>query len=742
MKHFHPAGRIALLFPLLLVVAPAVAQSPEEQLAAASALFDARRYADAAQRLEQFLAANPKHPRFGPAALALGRCFSELKQFTKAVPAYEKAVGSKDPDTVPVAQLGLGEAAMHTRQWEKAVAALDAAVKGSLTSEQGAVAWFWLGQANFHLGKYPAAEAAYLRVTRDFSRSDLVGDAYFGAGLAALRQGKGDLARGRMRTVVDRYPKAEDRPRAMVVLAQLDLDAGRPREARAGFESLLNEAAVKADADLLSAVEEGLIQALLELQEFRGAAARLEALLGRLPAEDAKRARAQLSLGHCRYRQQQYEPALTAYQEAAKGADPGVAGEGGYWAANAALALKRSSEAANLFRQMLARHPKHELAPKAQLRLGDALLGAKQADAAAAAYRAVIERYPEAPEGAEANKALAELVESIDDPAQLVAALKNAPPEQRARGTLRLARLHLQGKRPAEAVAPLTALLKTKPEPGVAAEAHYLLGLVYEAQERPGPSAAALAEAVRGPTAAWTADAQVRLAWLSLELKQAASAEKAATAALALRPEAELANQARLALIQACLDQQKWDGALAGCRELLAANPTGETVATVLFTQAWVSEQRGKPEEALPIWERLAAEHPRSQYAADAYMRVGDARLKAEKFDEAHQQYMALLRAFPKSPLAAEARFRLGSSLYNRNRHGEAAAEFDRVAEDTGAGEYGPEALYWAGLALEKAGKKSEAIQRLSRLVQNHPKHARVANAKIRLAALKAVAGG
>jgi hypothetical protein len=66
-----------LLLPLLLAllaVSPAAAQSPEEQLAAASALFDAKRYPEAAQRLEAFLAVNGAHPKAGAAAFALGRC--------------------------------------------------------------------------------------------------------------------------------------------------------------------------------------------------------------------------------------------------------------------------------------------------------------------------------------------------------------------------------------------------------------------------------------------------------------------------------------------------------------------------------------------------------------------------------------------------------------------------------------------------------------------------------------------
>src|SRR4051794_28230412 len=332
-----------LLFLILLPVAVAVrAETPEEQLAAASALFDAKKYAEAAQRLDLFLTANPKHAKAGAAALALGHCYTGLKQYAKAVPAYEKAVASKDPAVVPMAELALGEAAIQSEQWDKAAAALDVAVKSPLKPEQGALAWYWLGQARYQLGKFPAAEDAYLRVTRDYPRSDILDDAYFGAGLAAQRQDKADLARQRFRTVVDRFPQSPDRPQALLLLAQIDLDAKRYREARAGFEALLQDPAAKAaGADLVAAAENGLVGALLELQDYPAATSRLEAILNRLPPADPQRFRVQLSLGNCRYHEKQYEPALAAYLEAAKSTEGAVAGEGHYWAANSYLALKK-----------------------------------------------------------------------------------------------------------------------------------------------------------------------------------------------------------------------------------------------------------------------------------------------------------------------------------------------------------------------------------------------------------------
>ena len=732
------------VFLSLLGASPlsAQAETPEEQLAAASALFDAGKYPAAAQKLEAFLLKNPKHPKVPAAAFTLARSRVEQKQFAQAIPAYEKVIGGKDTDLIPLAQLGLGEAALTAQKYDRAAIALEAALKANLQQEQAAFAWYGLGQANLQRKQYARAEEAYLQVTRDYPRSNYAEGAWFGAGLAALRQNKGAAARERFRAIVDRYPQSPDRPQALLMMAQMHLTAKEYPQARAAFERMLRDPSAKnADAATLADAEDGLIQALLETKDYAAAADRLTAALNRLPADDPQWFRAQLSLGHCHYRRQQYAPALAAYTAAAKSPQKPVAAQGFYWAGNTALALDRPAEAAPQFAKLVARFPQHELASRAQRKAGDAYLAAKQNTEAAGAYRVVLERYPRSPDAAEARKALAELTDSLNDPAQLNAVLKNAAPMERHRGTLRATRLLLESKKTTEALPLLTALLKEKPVPEIAAEGNYLLGVVYESQRKSAPAAVALAEAVRlNPAAEWAGDAQGRLAWLYLDGSQPEAAEKAATAALKRRLEPQPQTQARLALVQAQLDLKKWDAALEGCRQLMAGSPTPETATTVLFTQAWVAEKRGKPEEALPLWERLLQEQPKSAHAAEALLHIGDGRFRAKQLEEARDLYARLLSDFPKSPPGAEARFKLGSALYNLDRPAEAAAEFNAVAIDKSAGSYAPEALYWAGVALEKAGQREEAIQRLSRLVTQYPKSPRIANARIRLAALKAKA--
>lgn len=740
MRHYLSISFILGLF--CAVAIPTLADTPDEQLAAASAQFGAKHYADAAQKLDGFVTNNPKHPKFAAAVFTLGRCRTELKQYPQAIAAYEKAAATKEPAVMSMAELGLGEAAIYAKQYEKAAKALEIVVKeAKLKPDQEATAWFWLGQADYQLQKYPNAELAYNKIIQDFSSTDLIDGAYYGLGLTAMKQNKSDAAHQAFKTVYDRFPKSEDRPHATLYLAQLDFKAKKYPEAKTEFESLLKNFASTDDGQKLQAVaEDGLIQTLLEMKAYNAAVGRLESALKRLPDGDPQRFRAQLNLGHCRYRLKDYDLAYDAYLEASRSPEAAVSHEGLYWASNSALANKKYSEAATQFSKFVTKYPKDELAAKAQLRAGDSYLNAKQNDEASAAYHAVINKYPQSPEAKEAEQALAELVGGISDPAKLAAALKTAPIAERPKGMLRVAKLYLAAKNEAESLAALNEVLLLKPTSDVEAETQYLRGQLFENQQKTPSAVNAYAESIRLESkAARVSDIQGRLAWLYLETKQPAKAEAAASAVLADNPAPQAAEQARLAQVQSQLDQQKWDLALEGCKSLLANNPTPDTIATVLFTQAWVKEKQDKPEEALALWERLASEFPKSDYAPQAFLRLGDSLLKAKKLEDAISKYKQLYTDFPKSPFASEAHYKQSTSLFNLDKFTEAAAQFDIVSNDKKAGDYIPESLYWAGVSYEKSDKKEEAISRLSKLVDQYPKHNRVTNAKIRLAALKAV---
>ena len=721
----YPKSLSSLLLTTLAVLTPAFARadSPEERIAAAGALFGAQKYAEAALKLDDFLASYPKHPKTGVVAYTLGRCRSELKQYSLAVPAYEKAVSFGVGAILPQAQLGLGESALLSKQYAKAIPALEAATKMTLKPEQEPIVWFWLAQSNFQLQKYAPAETAYSKVYRSFPDSEIADSACFGAALSAFKQKKTDVAKEDFKTLLKTYPKSQSALVSGLYVAQIDLEAKRYSEAKPEFESLLKFIASNPKTEKLQAdAEDGLIQTLLALKEYGAASGRLENALLRLSSTDPQYFRANLSLGHCRYHIKEFDTAIVSYLEAAKSSETEVAKEGTYWAGASFLAYKKLPDSASQFLKFVRKYPKDELAPKAQLRAANALYDLNQNDQAKAAYQVLIDNYPHADETKEAQIALKELR------------------GERLAGSLSAARSKVLSKNYPEALIELNSLLRSKPEDSISAEAQYLLGTIYEAQSKPEEAVSAYLEALKlKPDALRNAGIQQSLAWLYLDLKQPANSEKAANNALTLNLKPENEIQVRLALTQSYLDQERWEPALEASKTLLEKKPDPETTATVLSLQAEIYEKQKRPDDALAIYERLAEEFPKNERTALALLKIGDERAKSDKFEEAEKRYLRLRADFPNSNPAKEMSYGLAGVSYRLGKFSDAATEYDRTANEKTLSSLAPESLYWAGVSWDKAGKKDLAIQRLSKLIETYPKDEHAANAKIRLAALKAV---
>ncbi len=720
-----------------LLTQPAFADDADEKLAAASAQFTASKFSDAATTLEAFLAAYPGHAKAAAAAFTLGRCRSELKQYDRALVAYQRAV--KDDSLFAVANLGAGEAALHLRLYDRAAAALAAAVGGTLKPVQAATAWLWLGQCDVQIKRYTQAEEAYLHVVSSFSTSDAMEEALFGLAQTEAKLNHSDEARTRYQQLLKAYPKSTMKYRALSDLGALDIGDKRYDQAKSELEQAISQ--TPENDPLRSLEEENVIVVLSALNNYSAAAPYLESAVRRAKPGSSEYYQKLMALGSCEFHIKNYQSAVQAYDAAAKSTENATGAEALYWSGNVSIAAGQPAIAADTLEKLVLRYPQSTFAAKAALKRAEALHEAKLADKATAAFRFVVEKYPSSPEAKQAKKALGGMVDTAQDPTQIAAALQGATGAEKIRGLLRIARIQIDSKKYSEVVVTLKELVKL-PAPA-SAEPNYLVGVAEEALSHTQLAAAALGAAVTAgaqisPIPVWVADAQSRLGWLYLDLKQPGLAEKSSSAALTLLSDAQAQQQARLALIQARIELKKWDAALTECTKLVEGQVPAEILANTLYTQAWIYEQKSSPDLALPIWTRLATEFPTSPNAAEALVRMGDARVKINDLAGAVDVFADALRKFPDSTFAAETHYKLGSALYNQDKTAEASKEFGAGADAKGQSEYIPEALYWAGVANEKLGNKSDAVARLTRLITTYPKHARVSAAKVRLAALKA----
>src|SRR5262249_30330822 len=116
----------------------------------------------------------------------------------------------------------------------------------------------------------------------------------------------------------------------------------------------------------------------------------------------------------------------------------------------------------------------------------------------------------------------------------------------------------------------------------------------------------------------------------------------------------------------------------------------------------------GQTAAAIPVLERLVAEHPESALVPDAWLALARARLELGQGETARSTFVALIQAFPDSAAAASAQWELGWHHYRAGRFRDAAATFRQLSA-AGSSLRLARPL-WSGPSLDAAGREAPAL--------------------------------
>jgi cellulose synthase operon protein C len=419
------------------------------------------------------------------------------------------------------------------------------------------------------------------------------------------------------------------------------------------------------------------------------------------------------------------------------------------------------ARAEELYRRLLAEHPRHRHAPRARLGVGTCLYRAKKYPAAVAYLTESIKELRDPALAAEAFLLIGRSHHDAGHPAEAVASLRKAlearPGWERGDEVLlALARaLHAQ-KKPDEATAQLKRLQGDYPKSPLQAHALYHLGEI--AQERkkyddavglyeraaarsPGSEPAFLARYAVGtvcltrrdyaraveafgklldshPPGPLGARARYKRAVAYHKLGQFEPAARDLTAFLASRPPAKDALDARytLALCQSALKQH----ALAAdtFSALLREKPDYERAAQVYYEMGHCLLLAKKDKEAAGAFRQLAEKSPDSPLAAEAWFRVGEFHESSRELRQAARAYSAGLRKAKDAGLREKLHYRLGWVRYRRDQFAEAAEAFLAQLEERPRGELAADATYLAGDCLFRQDQFAKARPLFERLIR------------------------
>lgn len=149
-----------------------------------------------------------------------------------------------------------------------------------------------------------------------------------------------------------------------------------------------------------------------------------------------------------------------------------------------------------------------------------------------------------------------------------------------------------------------------------------------------------------------------------------------------------------------CLTRLQRTGESILCHmELARRFPQGKRAANALFFAGWLEADRGRCAAALPLFEQVMREHPRSPYARDAAWNAALCHIREEKFLDATAALQRALAGFPGASAERE-RYWLGVSLEEAGEAERGRQTLARLAEDNPLSWYGHLALIRLGLSF------------------------------------------
>jgi len=666
------------------------------------------------------------------------------------------------------------------------------------------------------------AGAAYAALAQKFPEHQLAPQAEYMAALVALGAEDFPAAKQRAEAFLAKRTDAASplRPVMLFIAAEATLlgegqkDAAQRAKAEALYKQLI-EAYPQHDRAPRASLRVGWC--LLEGGKPADAAAFLTGRLASL-TDPEMQAEAQHLIGRSQSRAGRHAEAVAAFDKALA-AKPGWArgDEVLFEAAQALRTAGQPAEAAKRHEQLLAAYATSPLRPSAIYQLAEIARDANDLDTAIRRFDELIRTFPTSEVAPAARYALAAAYEAKGDHAKAAAELDKllaSPVDEKlkASGLFLRGVVRQQLKQFDPAAVDLQAFLATKPASGEALDARYALALCRIGLKKPAEAQAELdailaadkayknadriryeighewlaqqkaAEAAAAFAALATNHPQSPLAGEALfhvgrgheeaaakgddaaRQKALADAATAFTSGLALAKEPELKEKLQYKLGDAEFRLKKYPEAAKVLLAEIQEFPQGPLAPAARYLAAESLFEQGKFQEALPLFEKTAADKV-EKYHARALYRAGTCAASLKNWAASQQHFAALLQAFPKFEQAADARYGMAFALQSQNQLDQAAALYEQVTAETEtetaakarfmAGEIdfakkkyedaiedflavtvGYPYPAWQGLAQFEAGRclmelgdKPKAIAAFETLLQKYPQHERAADA-------------
>jgi len=778
-------------FEEFLALAPKSAMADTARFNLAQSLYKLGDFARASQVYSAV--AKTSGPYAADAAFEGGLALYQAKKYKEAAAALaDCAKRFPKADRADKALLYAGTCAYLAEDYSGAARHLADKVKAT---PKDAEALYWLGMAQLKRGKAGDARDAFERAAKAEPDGPRAADAAIGRADALLAEGKNEEAAKAYQEFAGKFADNPDRPRALYAAAAALNRAAKYDDSDAACGAFLGDEKAR-QSDLAPQVLFISGENRFLLKKYKEAADRYGELLKRYPkADDVPAAR--FRLAWIRYFDKQYDGAIREISEALKAKDPPFKADAQYLLGNcqfekgdypaalasldqyladsgakryrddamlkSALALERQGnrpDATGRLEQFLKDYGASPLRPRAEYELAELLRADKNFDAAADHYKTVAERYEGHDLAPYALYGLGTCRFEKGDFEGAAAAFGRisekysgsdlAPQAQYQQGLA----LQKAGKF-GEARAAFEAMTKANPKHDLAPAAYLGLGVCLEKEKRFADAAQAFRSLIgTGGDKKLREQAMYELAWSLQEAGKDAEALQAYEALAKEFPTSSLAADAYFKSAEARYAEKKYPEATDLYEKAFGAAQDDRLKDKILYRLGWCKWAAGGYEESAKLFDRLVAECPASdlvpeglfqageallklgkpadaiarleklmdpkykdfEHLADARFRVGEAQLVLGRQEQAVATLTALEQAHPQYPAMPEVQFNIGRALYNLKQYDQSRARFERVTGMTDT-ETAAKAQFYLGETFLAEGNGREALKAYLRVV-------------------------
>lgn len=696
--------------------------------------FMRKEYNSAVRDFTDLRAIHTKSKYVNEAGIYLGRCYLEMKDYSKAQRVFG---GLTDNIEARVkATLWLSETFLRQKQYETAIDVLKPALRLFKTDKLYPNLIFNYANALMGLDKYKEATEQFSNVASEFKEFTLTPDALR---LKAFCENRGKDYDGSLTTCEEfiktypQNPSVEDvsflEAENLFFLKKYEAAIKKYRQfiPWEGTGTYTNEAAFR------------ISQALCDMSKWDDALIEMKPILQRGVKGDFFEQLYYMA-GICEYNLDNLEMAIKDFKKFAVDHPTSVNADAAVLkAAIAYLKLDNKLQASILLKKLISSYPKSEHVPHALVELGKLLYNKKLYVESKKLLDRVISEYLETRFVPQAEYYLAWIAleqkkkSKALEHFQLI--VRKYPKSPFASDALyQQGVIYLEDGNYKKAQEILKKFIDTHQGDKKIEQAQFYYAITLSRQKKYDNSDDVFKQFItNNPQSKLIPRALYESAWRARDKKRNNEARDNYKALLTEYPLGELAERATFELAELEYEEEKYDESIALLDKLIAKGVNDKLLQKILYRQAWCFLGREQDSDALEVFERLLKTWPKSEFTPIAAYQAGEIRLDMKDFDSAYNHFLMSVTHDKGSDVREQALLRLGESQTLKDNWTGAKKSFETFMAEFPRSKYDRRARLWRGWCFENLKKYKDAISDYKAVLRFHIKDETSARAQFQI---------